>query len=72
MSDYTKEFFNILLRLFLFVVIFSSIYCFISFATYFVEELTPITAQKFEYYLFGMITAEFFMRITKDDFRITT
>ena len=34
---------------------------------YFAEELTPINAQKFEYYLLGLITAEFFMRITKDD-----
>lgn len=67
MTDYTKEFFNVLLRLFVFVVIFSLIYCFIAFAAYFVEELTPINAQKFEYYLLGMITAEFFMRITKDD-----
>ena len=67
MTNYTKEFFNILFRWLGFVVIFSLIYCFIAFATYFVEELTPINAQKFEYYLLGMITAEFFMRITKDD-----
>ncbi len=67
MTDYTKEFFNILFRWLGFVVIFSLIYCFISFATYFAEELTPINAQKFEYYLLGLITAEFFMRITKNE-----
>lgn len=67
MTDYTKEFFNVLFRWLGFVVIFSLIYCFTAFATYFVEELTPINAQKFEYYLLGLITAEFFMRITKDD-----
>ena len=49
------------------VIIFSLIYWFIAFAAYFAEELTPINAQKFEYYLLGLITAEFFMRITKDD-----
>jgi uncharacterized membrane protein YqhA len=67
MTNYTKEFFNVLLRWLGFVVIFSLIYCFMAFAAYFVEELTPINAQKFEYYLLGLITAEFFMRITKDD-----
>ena len=67
MTDYTKEFFNVLFRWLGFVVIFSLIYCFIAFAAYFTEELTPINAQKFEYYLLGLITAEFFMRITKDD-----
>lgn len=67
MNDYTKEFFNVLFRLLGFVIIFSLIYCFIAFAAYFAEELTPINAQKFEYYLLGLITAEFFIRITKDD-----
>lgn len=67
MNDYTKEFFNVLLRWLGFVVIFCLIYCFIAFSAYFVEELTPINAQKFEYYLLGLITAEFFMRITKDE-----
>ena len=63
MTDYTKEFFNVLLRLFGLVVIFSLIYCLIAFATYFVEELTPINAQKFEYYLFILFEnlANFFM-----------
>lgn len=67
MNDFTKEFFNVLFRWLGFVVIFCLIYCFIAFAVYFVEELTPINAQKFEYYLLGLITAEFFMRITKDE-----
>lgn len=67
MTDYTKEFFNVLFRWLGFVVIFSLIYCFIAFAAYFAEELTPINAQKFEYYLLGLITAEFFIRITKDE-----
>lgn len=67
MTDYTKEFFNVLLRWLGFAVIFSLIYCFIAFSAYFAEELTPINAQKFEYYLLGLITAEFFIRITKDD-----
>lgn len=67
MTDYTKEFLNILLRWLGFVGIFSLIYCFIAFAAYFAEELIPINAQKFEYYLLGLITAEFFMRVTKDD-----
>jgi hypothetical protein len=67
MTDYTKEFFNVLFRWLGFAGIFCLIYCFIAFAAYFAEELTPINAQKFEYYLLGLITAEFFMRITKDE-----
>jgi uncharacterized membrane protein SirB2 len=67
MTDYTKEFFNVLFRWLGFVVIFCLIYCFLAFAAYFAEELTPINAQKFEYYILGLVTAEFFMRITKDD-----
>jgi hypothetical protein len=57
MTNYTKEFFNVLLRWLGFVGIFCLIYCFIAFAAYFAEELTPINAQKFEYYLLGLITA---------------
>jgi uncharacterized membrane protein SirB2 len=61
------EFFHILLRWIGALFAFCIIYCLLSFSAFFVEELTPINAQKFEYYLLGMFTLSLVERIGKDD-----
>lgn len=65
MSKYTKEFLNILVRWLCFTFIFAVVYCLISFATYFSDELMDIDSKRFGYYLLGLFTFEFIERIMR-------
>lgn len=60
-----KEFFESLLRWFLFGLFFCFVYMALTLAAGFAEELAPISAQKFTYYLLGMFTFAFVERISE-------